>query len=107
MINNFIDDLICKETDSHIGSDLINAAQSGNTERVNTILSKESVNPDKKKRYTERGALHLACGYGQTSVIKELLEVNIDMYISTSMCITMSIKITINIIMILKMGVII
>ena len=70
------DDLVCRETDSHVGSDLIHAAQSGNAERVSTILSKESVNPDSKKYYTERGALHLACGYGQTSVINDLLEVN-------------------------------
>ena len=72
----FLDDLTCAETDSHGGSDLLNAAQCGDISRVNTILSKDSINPDTKKRYTERGALHLACGYGQLEVIQELLNVS-------------------------------
>lgn len=61
---------------SHTGSILINAAQKGDVGAVRQVLDNRSVDPDRKTRYQARSALHLACGYGQFSVVEELLLVS-------------------------------
>ncbi len=54
---------------------LINAAASGDVAVVRDVLEGTRVDPDSKHRYQERSALHLACGYGQLSVVEQLLQV--------------------------------
>ena len=50
---------------------------SGDSGAVKQLLDATQLDPDSKTRYQSRSALHLACGYGQTSVVEELLLVGL------------------------------
>ena len=55
---------------------MINAAAQGDAETVRDVLENARLDPDGKRRYQARSALHLACGYGQLDVVKQLLQVS-------------------------------
>ena len=50
---------------------------SGDSGAVKQLLDATQLDPDSKTRYQSRSALHLACGYGQTPVVEELLLVSV------------------------------
>ena len=45
----------------------------GDSGAVKQLLDSTQLDPDSRTRYQSRSALHLACGYGQMSVVEELL----------------------------------
>ena len=47
--------------------------QTGDSGAVKQLLDSTQLDPDSRTRYQSRSALHLACGYGQMSVVEELL----------------------------------
>ena len=65
---------------SHVSSLLVAAAEKGDTRTVRLVLNSTHADPDKKTRYQQRSALHLACGYGQRDVVEQLLQVEFYCY---------------------------
>lgn len=62
--------------ESHASTLLVEAAEKGDTKTVRLVLTSTRTDPDKKTKYQERSALHLACGYGQRDVVEQLLHVS-------------------------------
>lgn len=60
-----------------VSGNLISAAEKGNVSAVRKVLHSHQVDPDAKIKNAgeERSPLHIACGYGQHSVVAELLKV--------------------------------
>ncbi|KAF6029577.1 hypothetical protein EB796_012146 [Bugula neritina] len=65
---------------------LISAAEKGNVSAVRKVLHSHQVDPDAKIKNAgeERSPLHIACGYGQHSVVAELLKAGADPCASSS-----------------------
>ena len=54
----------------------------GDSGAVKQLLDSTQLDPDSRTRYQSRSALHLACGYGQMSVVEELLLVRTSFVVS-------------------------
>lgn len=63
------------EKNSNNGNMFLEAAEKGDVGVMRTVMAAGGFDADKKTRYQDRGALHLACGYGQLDAVKHLLEV--------------------------------
>ena len=60
---------------THTGSAFIEAVAKGDAGAVRHALEDMQIDPDEKRKYQARSALHLACGYGQKDVAEQLLQV--------------------------------
>ena len=65
------------EPQSHSGSLFLEAAEKGDMSTMKAVMGGDGFDVDKKTRYQSRGALHLACGYGQYDVVQHLLQVHL------------------------------
>ena len=54
----------------------LEAAERGDSHTVKQVLDSTNINPDIRSKIDSRSALHIACGYGQTTVVRELLTVS-------------------------------
>ena len=52
--------------------------------QIRKALDNPNLDPDKKVKYQERSALHLAAGYGHYSAVEELLYVRINSILNTT-----------------------
>ncbi|CAH1786174.1 unnamed protein product [Owenia fusiformis] len=61
-----------------LSTELVQATERGDTSAVKKVLRSTNVNPDLKWKPEQRSPLQMACGYGQHTVVEELLTAGAD-----------------------------